>query len=393
MRQTLSDNYPNRWRAFIGITLLSFGCYLDYTIVNVALPTIQAQLHANLSTLQWVMNIYFLALCVLATIMGRCGDLYGRRRVFYIGVFIFAIASVLAGCAANIAELIIGRLLQGVGAAIVFPLGPSLLPQFFPESDRSKAIAWFGSIGGIALALGPVLGGLIVSYFGWRWIFFINIPLVLIGFLFCFSVITESASINKQRLDWLGVFLLAFAIIGVVLSLIHGQEYGWNNSFSPLCLIIGIISGIFLVKVETKKENSLIDFKDFKNLLFFSGVPLVFLAGVLSSVGLFFDPLYLQVIRAESPKFSGLVLFAIPVAVFGVAFLVSKLIYLCGLINTVLIGLLLGAVACLMQVFFTDSTSLVFILISFFILGSMWALGNTVPIIAAQTALGNERAS
>lgn len=277
MNDTFHNQYAYRWRAFIGITLLSFGCYLDYTIVNVALPTIQAQLHANLSTLQWVMNIYFLALCVLATIMGRCGDLYGRRRVFYIGVFIFAVSSILAGCAANISELIFGRLLQGAGAAIVFPLGPSLLPQFFPENDRSKAIAWFGSIGGIALALGPVLGGFIVSYFGWRWIFFINVPLVLIGFLFCFSVLTESKSADKQCLDWLGVFLLALTIFGIVLSLIHGQEYGWSNLFSPLFLIIGIISGVTLIKVENKKENSLIDFKDFKNLLFFSGVSLVFL--------------------------------------------------------------------------------------------------------------------
>src|SRR3990167_6279625 len=197
MNQSSKYNYPHKWRSFIGIALLSFGCYLDYTIVNVALPTIQQQLHANLVTLQWVMNIYFLALCVLATVMGRCGDIYGRRRLFYTGVFIFAIASVLAGCAYNIHWLIIGRLLQGIGAAIVFPLGPSLLPQSFPEKDRGKAIAWFGSVGGIALALGPVLGGLIVSYFGWRWIFFINIPLIFLGFIFCFSVIQESKSAEK----------------------------------------------------------------------------------------------------------------------------------------------------------------------------------------------------
>src|ERR1700733_4603465 len=109
-----------KWRAFIGITLLSFGCYLDYTIVNVALPTIQQKLNVNLATLQWTMNIYFLALCVLATIMGRCGDLFGRRRLLYIGSAIFGIASIIAGIAPNITWLIVGRLLQGIGAAIVF---------------------------------------------------------------------------------------------------------------------------------------------------------------------------------------------------------------------------------------------------------------------------------
>src|SRR5690349_5918982 len=118
-----SDNYQNKWYAFIGIGLLSFGCYLDYTVVNIALPTIQQELHANLVSLQWVMNIYFLALCVLATVMGRLGDLYGRRRCFYIGSVIFLAASLVAGFSLNIHWLILGRLFQGVGAAIIFPLG------------------------------------------------------------------------------------------------------------------------------------------------------------------------------------------------------------------------------------------------------------------------------
>lgn len=169
MSQAKSQQY--KWYAFIGIALLSFGCYLDYTVVNVALPTIQNELQANLVSAQWVMNIYFLALCILATVMGGIGDLYGRRRCLYVGGGIFIIASIIAGFSSNIYWLILGRLFQGVGAAMIFPLGLSLLPQFFPEEERGKALAWFGSIGGIGLALGPLLGGLIVTYLGWRWIF------------------------------------------------------------------------------------------------------------------------------------------------------------------------------------------------------------------------------
>ena len=146
----MTNDYSNKWVAFIGIALLSFGCYLDYTVVNVALPTIQKELQANLTQLQWIMNIYFLALCILATIMGRCGDLFGRRRVLYTGVNIFAVASLIAGLSANIEWLIFGRFLQGIGAAIVFPLGPSLLPEAFPETERGKAIAWLGSLGGVS---------------------------------------------------------------------------------------------------------------------------------------------------------------------------------------------------------------------------------------------------
>lgn len=151
------NNYTNKWFAFIGIALLSFGGYLDYTVVNIALPTIQQELQTDLTSLQWVMNIYFLTLCILSTIMGRLGDLFGRRRCFYIGTGIFAFASIVAGLSPSINWLILGRLLQGIGGAIIFPLGPSLLPQAFPEKERAKSIAWLGSIGGIALALGPVL--------------------------------------------------------------------------------------------------------------------------------------------------------------------------------------------------------------------------------------------
>lgn len=386
--------YPNKWLVFIGITLLSFGCYLDYTVVNVALPTIQQELQTNLTLLQWVMNIYFLALCILATIMGRCGDLYGRRRCFYIGVVIFAIASIIAGIAPNIGWLLFGRLLQGIGAAIVFPLGPSLLPESFPEKERGKAIAWLGSMGGVALALGPVLGGVIVTYLGWRWIFFINVPIIFIGYLFCRKSVKESRVEQKNSsLDWKGMLLLALTMGGIVLSLIHSQNVGWNNPLTLGYLAIGIIASIFLIKVERKQENPLIDFKDFSNLLFYSGAALCFLAGVLSAVALFFDPLYLQIIRGQSPQLSGLVLFAIPIAVFIVAFMVGWLINFLGIINTILLGLLIATISGLLQIFFIITTPLWYIVLAFICLGTMWAMGNTVPIIAAQTAVGSSRLS
>lgn len=390
----MTDTHMTKWPAFIGIALLSFGCYLDYTVVNIALPTIQQELQAKLLSLQWVMNIYFLVLCVLATVMGRLGDLYGRRRCFYIGVGIFAIASIIAGIASNINWLIFGRFLQGIGAAIVFPLGPSLLPQSFPENERTKAIAWLGSVGGIALALGPVLGGFIVSHWGWRWIFFINIPIILLGYLFCFPSVKESHIVNKDlSLDIKGMLLLAFTMSGIVLSVISSQDQGWTNPYTLLYLAIAIIAGIFLVKIEESQENPLVDLKDFSNLLFFSGAILCFLAGVLSAVTLFFDPLFLQIIKGQSPELSGFVLFAIPIAVFLVAFFVGWLISLLGMINTIILGLALACVSALLQIFFHADTSLIYIVFAFLCLGSMWAFGNTVSIIAAQKAVGHERAS
>jgi len=391
--QTL-NTYANKWLAFIGIALLSFGCYLDYTVVNVALPTIQQELHTDLTSLQWVMNIYFLALCILATIMGRLGDVYGRRRCFYIGSGIFAVASIVAGLAPTIDWLIFGRLLQGIGAAIVLPLGPSLLPQSFPKEERGKSIAWLGSMGGIALALGPVLGGVIVMHWSWRWIFFINIPIILLGYILCFKSVNESSVEQKQSfLDIKGMVFLTLAMGGIVLSLIHSQTGGWNNSVTLTYLIIGIVSTALLIFVEKQQDNPLIDFRDFSNLLFYAGSLLCFLAGVLSAVTLFFDPLYLQIIRNESVQLSGLVLFAIPIAVFTGAFFVGWLISRLGIVNTILLGLIIALVAATLQLFFISTTPLWYVIIAFICLGFMWGLGNTVPIIAAQTAVGPDRIS
>lgn len=386
-----SNSYENKWLAFIGIALLSFGSYLDYTVVNIALPTIQQELNANLVSLQWVMNIYFLALCVLATVMGRLGDLYGRRRCLYIGAGIFTIASLIAGFSFNIYLLILGRLFQGVGAAIIFPLGLSLLPQLFPENEREKVVAWFGCLGGMGLALGPLLGGLIVTYLGWRWIFFINIPICLAGYLFCFKSVTESDIQKNVSLDIKGMLLLALTMCGIVLCFIYSQNSGWTNPATLICLLVGLIASVFLFKVEQKQKNPLVDFKDYSNKLFSAGAILCFLAGVLSAVTLFFDPLYLQIIKGQSPQLSGTTLFAVPIAVFVIAFFVGWLVSRLGILNTILLGLALASLSTFLQIFFAASTSLLFILFSFVCLGSMWAMGNTVSIIAVQAAVDAER--
>lgn len=390
----LEDQFSHKWRAFIGISLLSFGAYLDYTIVNVALPTIQQELKINLNGLQWVMNIYFLALCMLAAIMGRCGDLYGRRRLFYLGSAIFGIASVLAGLAPRIGWLIGGRLLQGVGAAIVFPLAPSLLPDCFPEKERVKVIAWFGSLGGIALALGPVLGGVIVAHWGWRWIFFINVPLVLSGYLFCFGSMKKSpAQSANVSLDWRGMLVLALAMGGIVLGLIRSTTVGWGSLTTWALLGLGMTASMGLVMIERRQASPLIDFADFSNLCFYAGAILGFLSGALSGVALFFDPLYLQIIKGQSPQLSGFLLFAIPVAVILAAPMVSGLIRCFGIVNTILIGLLVGLLATISHAFFTSASSIEFVLMAFVLLGGLWAMGGTVSIIATQTAVGSARAS
>ncbi|HEX2548324.1 MAG TPA: MFS transporter, partial [Gammaproteobacteria bacterium] len=246
----------------------------------------------------------------------------------------------------------------------------------------------------IALALGPVMGGYIVAYWGWRWIFFINIPIVILGFLFCLKSVKESMVERKDRdLDYLGMIFIMLTMGGLVLGIIHAETQGWTDPLTFIFLVVGIISGITLFKIETKKENPLIDFADFSKLLFYCGAMMCMLAGVMSACALFFDPIYLQVILGQTPEYSGLVLFIIPIAVFLVAFLVGWLIHSISIIPTIIVGMTLSVLAGVLQIFFSHLTPLWFIIIAFIFLGGMWAIGNTASVIAGQVAVGQERAS
>jgi predicted MFS family arabinose efflux permease len=216
---------------------------------------------------------------------------------------------------------------------------------------------------------------------------------MLLGYLFCFGSIKESAVKSaKTSLDWRGALILAIAMSSIVLSLIRSATTGWGDSITLTLLGLGIVASIVLVMVERQQEEPLIDVKDFSKPLFFAGSALGFLSGVLSAVTLFFDPLYLQIIREQSPQLSGMVLFAIPVTGVLVALLIGWFIRRFGAINTIIIGVLAGILGALLHAGFTATSSLVFVIVAFVCLGIMWAMGNTVAIIAAQMAVGPARA-
>lgn len=385
---------PLKYAAFIGIALLSFGCYLDYTIINIALPTLEQTFNADVTQLQWVMNVYFLALCIFAILMGRMADLWGMRLFFYLGAAIFTVASLIAGLAPNISWLIIGRLLQGIGAAIVFPVGLSLLPYSFPENERSKAIAYLASLGGIALAIGPILGGMIVAHWGWRWIFLINIPLAIVGYLFCFISIKEIGTLKqKTTLDWQGALVLGIALASLLFGLAPSHGSSGPQEINWLYGLAGLVFLVLFVFIERKQTNPLIYFSDFKKPLFSSGSLLIFSAGMFSAVLLFFMPLYLEIEREFSIQKSAWILFFIPAAVFFVALVTDKIIATFHILNTILLAFGLALLAFILQLFFAKDTSLIIVALSFLLLGSMWALSNTAPIVAAQSSVPQERAA
>ena len=177
------ERYAKKWQAMLGISLLSFVVFIDYGLVNTILPGIQADLQASVSELQWIMNAFFMMLAIFMVTMGRLGDIYGRRLVLYIGTIVFGIASAVAGAAPSAEILIAARVVQGICGAIGLTCAVSLVTYAFPEKEHGRAFGIFMAITAVGLAIGPVIGGMFLSFLSWRWAFYVNIPIIVAGFL------------------------------------------------------------------------------------------------------------------------------------------------------------------------------------------------------------------
>src|SRR6201993_3907683 len=203
--------------------------FIDSTVVNVALPALQASLHATVVGVQWVVESYGLFLGALILIGGSLGDLFGRRRMFLIGVGIFGAASIACGLASNIQQLVIARSVQGVGAAFLVPGSLSIISASFDEKTRGQAIGTWSGFTAITTALGPVLGGWLIEHASWRWAFFINIPLAAGVISISLRHVPESRSRLSKHVDWLGTLTATAAVGGLVFGFIESSTFGWSH--------------------------------------------------------------------------------------------------------------------------------------------------------------------
>jgi EmrB/QacA subfamily drug resistance transporter len=232
----------NEWAVLITLSLGFFMTLLDLTIVNVAIPDMTAKLHASLDEVGWVINAYIIVLTVLLITSGRLGDLRGRRNIFAAGVALFTIASAACGVSQTAGELIAARAAQGLGAAMLLPQTMAIIIATFPASRRGTALGIWGSVGGLAAITGPTVGGMLVTWLGWRWIFFVNLPVgALVLALLAVGIIPDSRAGHRQPLDLPGVLLASGALIAITYGLVEGQRYDWGEvwSFVTIPLLIG----------------------------------------------------------------------------------------------------------------------------------------------------------
>lgn len=314
------------WAILAVLCLGLFMILLDGTIVNVALPRIMSSFETDLSGVEWVMNAYVLAFAVLLVTLGRFGDLYGRRRLFTAGMALFTAASLACGLAPGIGWLIAFRVVQGIGGAAMMPATLSIIPAVFPPQRRGAAMGIWGGVSGLATAIGPSLGGLIVDGASWRWIFLINLPIGVAGILLGLRIIPESKNpAAVDTLDLPGVGLISAALFCLTFALVEGQKLGWGSTaIVTLFAASGLAFALFYLR-ERRVRQPLIDFSLFRKLDFAAGNA----TGLLLSaamMGVFFTiPIFLQTVLGYSALRAGLVMSPMSLVIIVAAPLAGRL--------------------------------------------------------------------
>jgi EmrB/QacA subfamily drug resistance transporter len=282
--------------------------FIDGTVVNVALPALQQNLNATVVDVQWVVEAYALFLAALLLAGGSLGDYFGRKRIYTIGVSIFALASVWCGLAPNINQLIIARAAQGVGGALLVPGSLAIISASFSEDKRGKAIGTWSGFTAITAAIGPVLGGWLIEHVSWRAVFFINAPIALVVIGWVFLHVPESRDEDSKGLDWLGATLATVALGGIVYGLIESSRLGFKSPAILVALIGGVLTAIVFVITEARQGkvgNPMLPLKLFKSTNFRGANLLTLFLYTALSGALFFLPLNLIQVQAYTATAAG----------------------------------------------------------------------------------------
>ncbi len=290
MSKTVRPSAP--WLALAVLALGLFMTLLDLTIVNVAIPSLVDDLHASLDQILWVLNGYSLMYAVLLITSGRLGDIFGPRNMFIAGVVVFTVASALSGLAQDPTQLILARGAQGLGAAILAPQGLPIMTTIFPPERRGGVFAIYGGLAGLAVLAGPIVGGFIVTNFGWRWIFYVNLPVGLAIVLLALALVPDLRPGRRHRLDVVGVALATLGLFGVVFGLIEGQRYNWGTVWSGITIPEIIAAGVvvlaifFIIQWRRQDREPLLPFAVFKDRNY-TIMTLVLMAMGFAMVGVF----------------------------------------------------------------------------------------------------------
>ena len=382
-----------RWWTLAAMCFALFMVMLDNTVVNVALPSIQDDLHASIAGLEWTVNAYTLAFGVLLVTGGRLGDIFGRRRVFLLGVVMFAASSAFIGFSQSAAWLIGGRALQGVGAALMMPATLSIITNAFPPQERGKAIGTWAGVSALALAIGPVLGGLLVEHVSWQSIFFINLPVAAGAVAVTLFATHESRDETVlKKVDVAGIGAITVGLTALTLALVEAGDWGWGSPRILGLFALAAAGLIAFTRIERRVRVPMVDFSFFGSRTFL-GANIVAFVVSFSMLGMFFFlTLYMQNVLDYSPLQAGIRFLPTTLMVIVVAPIAGRLTDSIGPRPLITAGLALVAVSLTWQSFLTPTSGFDFLLPGFVLMGIGIALVMSPMSAAAMNAVDVSKA-
>jgi MFS transporter, DHA2 family, methylenomycin A resistance protein len=366
----------------LGISLGYFMVLLDMTVVSVALPAIRADLGGGISGLQWVVNAYTIVFAGLLLSMGAIADKLGAKRVFISGLALFLAASAISAAVPSLGVLICLRAILGVGGAALLPASLTLIAHAFPEPiERARALGIWAAVTGIALAAGPIIGGLLADSLGWRSIFLLNVPLAVISLIITSLFIKETNRKPRQNFDLAGQVMAIAAIVALSFSLMEGEPIGWNSPVILGAFSLALICAILFLMVEAKGKTPLLPLRLFRNPTVSAGM----LAGLAINIGmsgiLFIMPLFFQQMRGLSAHAAGLALLPMMIPMVVNPIFIGRIVGRIGARIPMTIGFNLGALGTLLQVWVDVNTSYVLTLIGLLLIG--FGVTFTIPPLMA----------
>ena len=324
MRTRIFAEETRKWFTLAAVSFGLFMIMLDNTVVNVALPAIQSDLEADLSELQWVVTGYALTFAALMLIGGKVADAYGRRLIFVVGIAIFTTASLWCGLADSSDELIAARVLQGVGAALMNPATLSIIAATFPAHQRGTAIGIWAGVSALALAIGPLVGGLITQHIDWSWIFFVNVPVGILAIAASFLFIDETRDETHERLDLPGLATSGVGLFALTYGLIEANTYGWTSPRIDGAFAVAVVMLAVFVLLERHQRAPMLQLELFRNGTY-TGANLVVLLVALAMFGVFFFvSLYMQNVLGYSAVQTGAAFLPMTILIILVAPIAGK---------------------------------------------------------------------
>jgi EmrB/QacA subfamily drug resistance transporter len=340
---------PRRWKALAVLAVAQFMVVLDASIVNVALPSIQTDLGFSESGLQWVVNAYTLMFGGFLLLGGRAADLFGRRRVFIVGLLVFSVASLVGGFATTDGQLIVARGVQGLGAAIVSPAALSIVTTTFTEgAERNKALGIWGALAGAGGAVGVLMGGMLTEWAGWEWVLFVNVPIGVAAALAAPRFVRESRTHERTSMDVAGAVSVTAGLVVLVYALVDANDAGWGSTQTVGLLALSVALIAAFVAIELRTKHPIMPLTIFRNRNVASADAVALLVGASLFSMFFFISLYLQQVLGDSALEAGLSYLPLAVSIILSAGAASQLVTKVGPKPVLVSGLVLTTIGLLL---------------------------------------------